>query len=314
MVPSIDLLGLGAVAVDDLIFLDGFPEPDTKVHIVRSERQGGGLTGTALVAAARLGSACVYAGTLGDDEESRFITDGLAGEGVETKWIVRKDGARPYRSIILVDMKTGTRTLLSSGEGVIGADPVLPEEPLIRSSRVLFVDHSGMEGMLRAARIARGAGIPVVADFERGHPAPYEELFALTNHLILPQGYALERTGRRDSRAAAEALWSPARAAVVVTMGAEGCWFVSEEDPGVPYHQPAFKVHVVDTTGCGDVFHGAYASCLARGLRMRERVRVASATAAIKATRPGGQSGIPSLEEVEAFLCDRSESGLPISS
>jgi sugar/nucleoside kinase (ribokinase family) len=58
----------------------------------------------------------------------------------------------------------------------------------------------------------------------------------------------------------------------------------------------------VDTTGCGDVFHGAYASALARGLSLAERVRFAAAAAALKATRPGGQAGIPTRPEVEAFL------------
>jgi sulfofructose kinase len=299
---DLDIIGLGAVAVDDLIFLPEFPRPDTKVKVARSERQPGGLTGTALVAASRLGSMCAYAGTLGEDELSRFITDGLAAEGVETRWIVRRAGALPYRSIILVDMKTKTRTLLSSEGGVVGADEALPAEELIRSARVLFVDHSGLAGMLRAARVARDAGIPVVADYERSHPRPYDELFALTDHLILPVGYALVLAGKKDARSAAEALWDGARSAVVVTAGAEGSWYVCAVTAGRAVHQPAFPVDVVDTTGCGDVFHGVYAACLARGMTVAERVRVASAAAAIKATRPGGQKGIPSRAEVDAFL------------
>jgi sulfofructose kinase len=303
---SIDVLGLGAVAVDDLVYLRSFPKPDTKTRMLGMERQGGGLAGTALVCAARLGSSCAYAGTLGEDGESQFITEGLAREGVDTRWIVRRPGARPYRSIILVDMESKTRTLLSSGGGVVGADPTLPDEPVIRSARVLLVDHSGLEGMLRAARIARAHGVPVVGDFERPHPAPYPDLLALTNHPILPQGYALELTGTKDTRDAATALWDATRRAVVVTMGAEGCWYVSAESPGEAIHQPAFVVAAVDTTGCGDVFHGAYASCLSRGLPMAERVRVASAAAAIKATRRGGQNGIPTLREVETFLEARS--------
>ncbi len=67
-------------------------------------------------------------------------------------------------------------------------------------------------------------------------------------------------------------------------------------------HQPAFPVEVVDTTGCGDVFHGAYASALAEGLDLPVRVRLAAAAAALKATQPGGQAGIPSRGKVEAFL------------
>jgi len=300
--PSIDVLGLGAVAVDDLYYLDGFPRPDEKVLVVSSERQAGGLTGTALVAAARLGCRAAYAGTLGEDELSRYILDGLRAEGVSTEWAVHRRGARPYRSAVIVDRKTNSRTVLSCADGVLGADPGLPEESLIRSSKVLFVDHSGAPGMLRAARIARRAGIPVVGDFERRYAAPFDELLAMTDHLVLPVEFACQLTGARDGRTAAEALWDRSRAAVVVTEGAEGSWYVSSELPGGARHQPAFRVETVDTTGCGDVFHGAYAAGLARGLGLAERVRLASAAAAIKATRTGGQKGIPTRAEVDAFL------------
>jgi sulfofructose kinase len=303
----IDVLGFGAVAVDDLIFLEEFPKPDNKYRVVRRERHAGGLTGTALVAASRLGCRCAYAGTLGSDEFSRFIEAGLAAEGVSIKHMVRQEGALPFRSTILEDMRGKTRTILSDASGVIGAHDSLPEERLIQRARVLFVDHVGLAGMLRAARIGRRAGIPVVADFEVHH----SELFALTDHLILSMDFACEVTGATDGRAAAEALWSGApRAAVVVTMGAQGAWFVSQESGGEACLQPAFRVQVVDTNGCGDVFHGAYAACLARGMPMPERMRFASATAAMKATQVGGQKGIPSRADVEAFLKSRSAEAL----
>ena len=92
---------------------------------------------------------------------------------------------------------------------------------------------------------------------------------------------------------------------VVVTSGAKGCWFTGAEAQATTLYQPAFPVEAVDTTGCGDVFHGAYASALARGLGIRERVRLAAAAAALKATRPGGQAGCPTLAEVEAFMKER---------
>jgi sulfofructose kinase len=71
------------------------------------------------------------------------------------------------------------------------------------------------------------------------------------------------------------------------------------------FHQPAFRVETVDTTGCGDVFHGAYAAALCEGRGLEERLRFAAAVAALKATREGGQKGIPSREEAERFLAAR---------
>jgi len=302
MPERIDVLGLGAVAVDDLLFLEEFPLPDGKYQVLHRERRSGGLAGTALVAAARLGCRAAYAGRLGKDELSGFIMEGLEAEGVGTAHVVQQEGALPYRSTILVERRGQTRTVLGESTGVLGADDSLPEDAVIRCARVLLVDHTGLTGMLRAARIARGAGIPVVADFERPHPAPFDELFALADHLILPLQFARELTGAPDGRTAARALWSGSRAAIVVTMGAEGLWYLPAESPGRALYQSSFQVEAVDTTGCGDVFHGVYAACLSQGMGLSERVRLAAAAAAIKATRTGGQKGIPSSAELQAFL------------
>jgi hypothetical protein len=89
----------------------------------------------------------------------------------------------------------------------------------------------------------------------------------------------------------------------VVTGGDRGCWYA--EGAGAVHHVPAFEVAVVDTTGCGDVFHGAYAACIARGEPVRQAIRVAAAAAALKATRPGGRAGIPTRPAVDAFLAAR---------
>ena len=92
-----------------------------------------------------------------------------------------------------------------------------------------------------------------------------------------------------------------------MTCGADGCWYLGGDDPQAPCHQPAMPVTVVDTTGCGDVFHGAYAAGLAKGLALPDRVRLASAAAALKATQRGGQGGIPTRSAVTRFLKDDRE-------
>jgi sulfofructose kinase len=306
MTERIDVLGLGAVAVDDLLFLKEFPAPDSKNEILGTERHAGGNTATALVAASRMGRACAYAGTLGSDELSRFALEGLKAEGVSVRHIVRRDGAPPFHSAILVDTGTKTRTILYDSAGVIGAFPTEPPEEVIRSARVLLVDHVGIEGMLRAARIARRAGVPVVADLEREEHSLFRDLLAAIDHLILPYEFARRFTGTADAPSAVRALWAEGRAAVVVTCGAEGSWYLTSEEPGKVFHQPAFRVEVVDTNGCGDVFHGAYAAGLSEGMKAAERIRFAAGVAACKATRPGGQKGIPSRADAVKFLQSRS--------
>ena len=301
----IDVIGIGAVAVDDVLFLSQFPRPDSKMPVLRRERHSGGLCGTALVAARRLGRTCAYAGCLGDDGLSRFILDGFAAEGVSLDHVIRRPGAVPFHSTIVVDTSQKTRTILYEEQGVIGADPSEPSDDVLRSARVLLVDHIGLEGMVRAARVARAAAIPVVADLERNGQPLVKTLLDLSDHLIVPAEFAGAITGRKDPGAAARALWRQDRAAVVVTCGVDGSWYVSAEEPGALYHQPAFRVEVVDTNGCGDVFHGAYAAGLSEGMGIRDRVRLAAAVAALKATQPGGQSGIPVRARAERFLQER---------
>ncbi len=297
-----DVLGLGCVAIDDLLYVETFPAPETKVRVRRRERQCGGLTATGLVAAARLGARCAYAGVLGHDPASEFVLATLQREGIDTRHTLRREQARPIHSTIIVDETHHTRTIFFDLTGATGADTHSPGDDVLRETRVLYVDHYGIEGMLRAARLARTEGIAIVADLERDEWPGFHDLLALVDHLLLSQSFAARVTGCHDPARAVNALWTEARQAVIVTCGAEGCWSRAVGSSATPVHHPAFAVEVVDTTGCGDVFHGAYAAELARGASLAERIRFASATAALKARQLGAQAGIPTRTDVEQFL------------
>jgi sugar/nucleoside kinase (ribokinase family) len=302
MVVPFDILGLGCVAVDDLVYVASYPPADAKVAVLRRERQCGGTTATALVAASRLGSPCAYAGTLGEDPLSAFVVQHLSQENVDISLIRRRPGARPIYCTILVEEARPTRTIFYDLNGVLGAQPDWPDDAVIRAVRVLCVDHFGIEGMSRAARVARASRVPIVADFESDQGPGFSDLLALIDHLIVSDTFALYLTGATTPAEAAKRLWTNERRAVIVTCGADGCWFLDAATRDQPRHQPAFVVPVVDTTGCGDVFHGAYASALARGLDLVSRVRFATGAASLKATQSGAQAGIPTRAAVEALL------------
>jgi len=299
-----DILGLGAVTVDDFLYVKAYPAADTKVRVSTRERQCGGNTGTALVAAARLGAKCAYAGILGNDPLSAFIRSTLEKEGVDVTHVVTHGSTVPIYAVIVVDETHRTRTIFVDFLDEAGADATHPPEDVIRSAKVLIVDQHGMEGMIRAARILHVAPrvSHVVADLESSASPRFHELLALVDHLILPVAFARELTGKFDPVSVVKALDREDTDTVAVTWGKQGVWYLSKENPGEVRRQEAFLVETVDTTGCGDVFHGAYASALARGLTCPERIRLAAAAAAIKATQPGGQRGIPTLPVVEAFL------------
>jgi len=305
MTSQTDILGVGCVAVDDLLYVSEYPPADGKTQVLRRERHCGGLTATALVAAARLGARCGFAVTLGHDDLSQFVLERLREEGIGLEWVRQFPGARPIHSIIVVDQRHQTRTIFSDLAGFRTTGPDWPDEEAIRSARVLFVDHVTTEEAIRAAGVARPAGIPVVADLERDEAPRFGELVGLVDHLIVSRDFAERLTSTDGPAAAAVRLWSPDRQAVVVTCGAEGCWYLGSDDPHRPSHQAAFPVEVVDTTGCGDVFHGAYAAGLVEGLDLPGRIRLAAAAAALKATQSGGQAGIPTRRAVRRFLEER---------
>jgi ribokinase len=292
-----DVLGIGSATVDDLLFLPSYPVPDTKNKLDRVERYGGGLVATALVAVARFGGRAAFAGVLGDDDISRWVETDLAREGVDVSVVARNTEARPIHAFIVVESATQTRTIMYTVDGRTGADDELPTAETIHAAKVLLIDDVGTDAIMRPTQIALDAGIPVVADFEWTHnPA----LVQMPDHLIVSQRFASRFTGAATPAGAAQRLWHDQREVVVITCGSEGCWVLTAE--GQPIHQAAFPVQVVDTTGCGDVFHGAYAAALTWNFSLTERIRFATAAAALKATRAGGRQGIPTREKVEAFL------------
>ena len=124
-------------------------------------------------------------------------------------------------------------------------------------------------------------------------------LLELATDCILPLNEALALTGEETAERALYRLAKKTAAQLIVTDGVRGSWALTKD--GV-VHQPAFSVDTVDTTGCGDVFHGTYAAALVQGATLSERVRLASAAAALKATQPGGQRGIPTRSQVDEFL------------
>ncbi|GAB4534192.1 MAG: PfkB family carbohydrate kinase [Anaerolineae bacterium] len=295
-----DVLGFGAVTVDDLIYVDDYPPPGSKKPIQAQQRQGGGLTGTALVAAARLGARSAYAGVLGDDELSQFTLEELAHEGVDCRAVLRRSQARPIHSLVIVDQSTGQRTILYTIAGFTERRPEEISHELIASCRVLFVDHLAGNGGLRAVELAHAQGVPVVGDIEREDGPAIRDLMRRIDHLIVGVDLAERVTGENEPGDMARALSEGGRACVVVTAGEQGCWYV--ERGGQVQHCPAFQVQVVDTTGCGDVFHGAYAACIARGEGVDMAVLIATAAAGIKATQPGGRAGIPDRAAIDRFL------------
>jgi sulfofructose kinase len=290
------IVGLG-VACLDYLFRAPLARPGSESPVSESVAEGGGLVATALVAAARLGARTEIRTWIGDDEEGRLVLAGLEIEGIDVTRVRTVPGARTPVSFIHVAEASGDRTIYHRRgprpptQGVSEAVGIQPQYD------AALVDAVWPEASLPFARAARKAGIPVVADFCPQHGL--QELAASVDALIVPKVCALGLSPRGDWKTRLEALANLGPSIAVITAGAEGCYYL---DQGDLVHQPPFPVEVVDTTGAGDVFHGAFAYGLAAHLRLPECIRLASAVAALSCRALGGRPAIPTYQEASEFL------------
>ncbi len=306
-----DVLGIGISAVDDTLTVERYPLSGAKVPVHSSARHGGGLACTAVAAVAALGGKTAFMARFGDDELSEYIRSSLSKRGADVSHIISDALGQPYHSRIIIDRTTGERTIfydLSRYQPVQAADV---STELLASARVLLVDFLSAPGPLDLILKARRAKVPVVLDIE-GQCAESAAVLEHVDHLVVPEEFARWSTGQQDLCAACAALAAIPRAGTVVTAGAEGCWWTnSPQRP--PVHFPAFAVKAVNTNGCGDTFHGAYALAIANNFPIREAVCFASASAAIKAAgSSGGWDALPSAAQVTGLLNQHLQADNPL--
>lgn len=297
---NFDLIGYGAVSVDDLLYISQPLETGTKIEVNHRERFGGGLTATALVAAAHLEINPVFFGALGEDELSRFTLNELQNAKVDTDNVINKDHAKPIYSTIIIDQKTGERTILYSLEGFNLLSPDEIPRSLIKQAKFLFIDSYVIDSFPILISMAKKANTLIIADIETEHVSKYKEELAAIEYLILNSEIAKAITDKNEPSEILKQLETPSRLCSVITQGDQGCWYKANKEPA--YYLPAFPVNVVDTTGCGDVFHGAFSAALIHGKDHHQAVMWASAAAAIKATQLGGRKGIPNLPTLLRFI------------
>ena len=297
-----DVVGLGCACLDFLGIVPHLPDQDEQVWMSDSTQQGGGMVSTALVTLSRLGASTAFVGKIGNDTAGRVVKEEFDLYGVDSEHLIVDPVATSPVSMILVDESTGQRTIMAGGSAVDLPASEIPAG-LINSAKYLHLDNTNRQAALAAARLARDARVPVILDADTmSPPDDLEDLLRLTDYLIASEVFADELTGLADPSAAAQALSGYGSAVTVVTLGEAGSLMRAG---GRSFHMPAFLVDVVDTTGAGDVYHGAFIFGLLRGWKLEKTVEFASAVAAMSCTRLGGRQGIPNLDEAMYFLRER---------
>ncbi len=293
------VIGVGAAVVDYIGVVDRYPDPDTQIEMQSFSKQTGGNVATALVTLARLGVDTGFLGKFGDDELGRQVHAGLLDHGVNLDGSIIQAGGSMGFAFIIVEAGTGRRTILWTGDGKAHLTAEELNHQLILSSQYLHLDHYSIDAAIAAAKIAKQGGVQVVLDAESVHP-DIESLLPLVDVLIVCAAFACEYTGCDDCEDALNFLHKNTAAhTVAITAGDEGSYC---RDNAGTHRQLAFPVSALDTTGCGDVYHGAFIYGLIEQWPLARIAEFASAAAALNCRALGGQSGIPDLAEVEQFI------------
>ncbi|MBC7186242.1 MAG: sugar kinase [Calditrichaeota bacterium] len=298
--PLFDCVGIGVCAVDHVSLLERYPGANEKTEALAYTVQGGGPVPTALATAARLGATCAYVGKVARDAEGDFVLAQLARFGVDTSMVVRAPRGFTPRAMIWVEQGSGQRTVVLNRPAGFGLRPKEVQRTQVLRGRILHLDGRESKVALAAARWARHAGRTVVCDLGSLRDNT-ELLLRHVDYAVVSTTFVRQLYGDCELALAAQRLLDYGPRAAVVTAGEQGCWCATD---GRLLYQPAFPVAAVDTTGAGDVCHGAFIFGLSRGWELPRVLRWASAAAALKCTKLGGQAGIPTLAEVKKLLAE----------
>lgn len=296
-----DAVGFGLNAVDHLIVVPEYPAFDTKVRFTEYEKSAGGQTASAMVALQRLGLKTAYAGRFGSDAEGRFGLRSLEYEGVNLDFAETIDGADNQIAFILIDARSGERTIVWDRDERVSYRPDEAPLQLAARGRVLHIDAHDPPACAVMARAAHAAGTIVTADIDNVYEG-LPELLPLIDVLITSSEFPHRLTGISDERAALVEIKARYGCAVVgVTLGVRGALVYCD---GQFVAAPTFAVPggCRDTTGAGDAFHGGFIYGVLSGEDLEGCMKLGNAVAALKCRTLGGRTALPTADELAELI------------
>lgn len=290
------VLAVGHCTLDYLAIVDRFCEPESKKDMLQFSEQGGGSSATAAVALARWGEKVRFVGKAGDDDRGLRIRKTITDEGVETNSFVNQHRAISQMSFIVIEQSSGKKqTYFTPGN----VDALSPDEvPLSVLDDVvwLLVDGTHPDAELKLMRAAKERGVKILLDAQQ-ITASIREAVALCDVLVASERFASQFAGVGELENLCNALLEKGPTTVIVTLGEDGCVAMERAERKM-VRVRAFDVPVVDTTGAGDVFHGAILYGLVHNWDIEKQVKFANVAAGLTCLGVGGRGAIPALSEV----------------
>ena len=301
---QIDVIGLGASTIDILTLVERFPTRREVQQALSTVIQGGGPVATAMVTVSRLGESAAMIDSIGDDWSGGLVLRDFQNEGVETETIEVHRGQTTAVSNILVSVVDGARSIMFLPG--TAPEPSLSEaqKTAIQSAKILHLTGRHWNVCMQAIDLAKGCNVRVSFDGGADRFKPeMKTLVPLTDICIVAKDFAEKYTGKDEPSLAAKSLFEEGPEIAIVTDGINGSWICTRESR---LHQPAFLFpYTVDTTGCGDSYHGAFLAGLVKGFTVEKSAVIASAVSGLNTQHLGGRSGIPTFDKVVEFLSEK---------
>lgn len=298
-----DIVGLDYPCMDMNLLCSAMPAEGELVPMEDMSIQGGGKVPNALIAAARLGSQCAMIGITGDDRYGRLCKEDLRAHGVDVSALQLQPGG----TALCVSIVAGGKKHYiehPAGHRMLCPDEIL--ESQLSGAKYLML-YQMDAAAVAAARMARRLGVKVVVDADEYDQRLVEHM-NLIDVLISSEYFYQAACSGIDMDDGLRSLASQGLETVIVTMGEKGSIGLEK---GMLFKADAWKIpHVVDTTGAGDVFHGAFCHYLCQGYPAKDAARLAGAVSAVKCMFFGGRAGIPD-EEIASYFrsCGRVKPG-----
>jgi sulfofructose kinase len=297
--PEFDVVGVGLNATDTLLTLPRFPAYAGKVPFDDEILSPGGQVASAMVACAVLGLRVKYIGTVGDDERGRVQMESLQGKGINLNDVEIRPNCPNQTAYILIDQATGERTVLWKRPDCLAIHPSAITDAKIAGARLLHIDGHDTAAVGKAAEVARRNGIPVSVDVDTIYPG-FDRVLPNVDYLVASSEFPARWTGETDPfRALAILQREYGMNVAAMTLGAHGALARAH---GRFFYSPAFVVNCVDTTGAGDVFHGAFCYAVLQGMSIADALEFSNAMAALNCTALGARGGISTAEQARALM------------
>lgn len=293
------ILCIGQSTYDIMIPISGPIIDNRKYRIYQEYYSGGGPAFNAACLCALWGARTYLISRVGDDEYGEILTKILSDYGVESEYLIRQKGSETPYSYIFVDSQTGSRTIFNRPGKLFD----VPTCELTSAPDVILTD--GHESTLSIEMIKQHPRAKSIIDAGSCRESTLE-VAKYVDYLVCSEDFVRQYTKKEinlNDKSECLDIYNEIKRinnrTVIVTLGGRGLLY---EANGKLCHLPAYPVKVVDTTGAGDIFHGAFAYGVDQRLALLENLKQSAMAAAISIGTFGSQKSIPTLEHIKQSL------------